>query len=357
MAVSIGSWATTPSRSVKVRRSIDRAGFLVLVIAVFLAVVALPFAVASMVGSIRHPIGADAFHLSVPAPGQRTTTAVNVRLVAIDETALDVTLSVTGDRRCLSSCGTGEVLQFFSLRSDPRGSDGSPPAQDVKIPASGEFDDSVVLPVSGDLGAYPFDRYRLLLGLGRAQQTAGGRTVPVSAQAARRQLDLSLDEQLARVDLATPRNVRSNYHFVGAQVALAATIYLTRPLYLQVLTILIVLFIAVAGVYSVVTRAFKEVIGTVGVVVLGVWGVRTLLVGSYPPDSTAVDLVLSFLILMILMILIVRGLLLMWGRIGPASDNAGADDTPRLLTKEKSRSDGEEESFERRSSMQWVKPG
>lgn len=52
-----------------------------------------------------------------------------------------------------------------------------------------------------------------------------------------------------------------------------------------------------------------------GVVVLGVWGVRTLLVGSYPPDSTAVDLILIFLILMLLMILTVRGLLLMWRRI------------------------------------------
>jgi hypothetical protein len=342
MAVSIGHRATTSSRAVKVRRSLDRSGFLVLVVALLLAVVALPFAVASMVGSIKHPIAADAFHLSVPAPGQSATTAVNVRLVAIDETAPDVTLSVTGDRRCVSACGKAEVLQFFSLRSDPRGSDGSPPAQDVDIPATGEFDDSVVLPVSGDLGTYPFDSYRLLLGLGLARQTAGGQTVPMSAHTVRRQLDVSLDEQLARIDLATPRDVTSNYRFVGAQVALAAQIDLTRPLYLQVLTILIVMFIALAGVYSVVTRAFKEVIGTVGVVVLGVWGVRTLLVGSYPPDSTAVDLVLSFLILMILIVVMVRGLLLMWGRISSAPDSIGAGEASRALAEETSRSEPEE---------------
>jgi hypothetical protein len=324
------------------RRSLDRAGFSVLVVSVFLAVVALPFAVASMVGSIKHPIGADAFHLSTPAPGQRATTAVNVRLVAIDETAPDVTLSVTGDRRCVSACGKGEVLQFFSLHSDPRGSDGSPPARDVEIPATGEFDDSVVLPVSGDLGNYPFDRYRLLLGLGLANQTAGGQTVPVSAQTARRQLDVSLDEQLARIDLATPKDVSSNYRFVGAQVALAVKIDLTRPLYLQVLTFLIVMFMAVAGVYSVATRAFKEVIGTVGVVVLGVWGVRTLLVGNYPPDSTAVDLVLSFLILMILIVVMVRGLVLMWGRIGAAPDSVGMGEAPRTLPEANPRSERKE---------------
>jgi hypothetical protein len=324
------------------RRSLDRAGFLVLVVAVFLAVVALPFAVASMVGSIKHPLGADAFHVSVPDPGQSTTTAVNVRLVGIDETAPEVTLSVTGDHRCVSACGTGEVLQLFSLSSDPRGSDGSPPARNVEIPATGEFDDSVVLPVSGDLGNYPFDNYRLLLGVGLAHQTEGGQTVPVAAQTARRQLDVSVDEQLARIDLARPRDVTSNYRFVGAQVALAVKIDLTRPLYLQVLTFLIVMFIAVAGIYSVATRAFKEVIGTVGVVVLGVWGVRTLLVGNYPPDSTAVDLVLSFLILMILVVVMVRGLHLMWGRIGTAPDSVGTGEVPRALSEENSRSEATE---------------
>ena len=347
MAATIGHGGTSSSKPMARRRSIDRAGFLVLVVVVFLAVVALPFAVASMVGSIKHPIGADAFHVSVPASGHSTTTAVNVRLVAIDETAPDVTLAVTGDRRCASTCGQGEVLQFFSLRSDPRGSDGSPPSKDIEIPASGEFDDSVVLPVSGDLGAYPFDSYRLLLGLGLATQSAGGRIVPVSAPTARRQLDVSLDEQLARIDLATPRDVTSHYRFVGAQIALAVKIGLTRPLYLQTLTILIVMFMAVAGVYSVATRAFKEVIGTVGVVVLGVWGVRTLLVGNYPPDSTAVDLVLSFLILMILIVVMVRGLLLMWGRIGSASDSVGAGEVPRALVEEYSSPELEEpfESF------------
>jgi hypothetical protein len=342
MVVSVRHGGTGSSKPVGVRRSTDRAGFLVLVVAVFLAVVALPFAVASMVGSVKHPIGADAFHVSVPAPGGSTTTAVNVRLVAIDETAPDVTLAVTGDRRCVSACGQGEVLQFLSLRSDPRGSDGSPPAKDVEIPASGEFDDSVVLPVSGDLGTYPFDSYRLLLGLGLAKQSADGQVVPVAAQTARRQLDVSLDEQLARIDLATPRDVTSNYRFVGTQVALAVKINLTRPLYLQILTILIVMFMAVAGVYSVATRAFKEVIGTVGVVVLGVWGVRTLLVGNYPPDSTAVDLVLSFLILMILIVVMVRGLLLMWGRIGSVSDSVDPGEAPRVLPEEDSGSEPEE---------------
>ena len=313
------AWASggIPSERTRagLRLHLDRAGFFTLAAAVAVAALAMPFALASMAGSLKHPVAADAFHLAAPAPNQAATTSMNVRLVAIDETHQKVTLAVTGDRVCATACGSGEVVQFFSLRADPRGSDGAPPSQDVDVPASGEFDTTVDMPVAGSLGSYPFDRYHLLLGVALAEKTASGAMVPVPAGPARSQLDMSLDEQLPRMDLATPKDVTEHYRFDGTQVALAASVDLSRPFYLQALTILIVVFIAIAGVYSVVTRVFKEVIGTVGVVVLGVWGVRTLLVGGYPPDSTAVDLLLVFLILILLMILMVRGLSLMWSRL------------------------------------------
>jgi hypothetical protein len=303
------------------RATLDRAGLALLLVAVVVVVVVLPFALFSLGSSLKHPVAADAFHLTAPAPNQTSTTALNVRLVAIDETAPTVTLAVTGDRTCTSRCPGGAVLQFFSLHADPRGSDGAPPSQDVAIPANGEFDGSVDLPVTGGLGSYPFDRYRLVLGVALATHTANGQVAPVPAVAARRQLDVSLDEELPRFNLAPPKDLTGRYRFVGAQVALAATINLSRPLYLQALTIFIIVFIAIAGVFSVVTRPFREVIGTIGVVVLGVWGVRTLLVGSYPPDSTAVDLILTFLILVLLIILTLRGLLLTWRRVARPTDD------------------------------------
>lgn len=313
--------------TVRRRTAVERVGFFLLLVAVGAAILVSPFALISLAKSIRHPVAADAFHLAVPAASQDSTTAMNVRLVAIDETAQNVTLGVTGDRRCATACGAGQVIQFFSLRADPQGSDGAPPSQSVTVPASGEFDGSVVLPISGGLGSYPFDHYHLILGLALADETANGQEVSVPASVARHQLDVSLDEELPRFDIATPKDMTGSFRFVGSEVALAATVDLSRPLYLQALTIFIIVFIAIAGVYSVVTRAFKDVIATVGVVVLGVWGVRTLLVGSYPPDSTAVDLILEFLILALLMILTVRGLLLMWGRVRSADEvNSGHEE-------------------------------
>jgi hypothetical protein len=326
-----GGPATSVRAGRRGRSAFDRFGFGLLLLAVVTAVLAMPFAVASMAGSLKHPVAAVAFHLSVPAANQRSTTAVNLRLVGIDEPHQSVTMAVTGDRACAANCGGGEVLKLFSLRADPRGSDGAPPSQDVAVPASGEFDSSVTLPIEGSLGAYPFDHYQMLMGVGLADKTASGQVVPVPARSARDQLDVSFDEQLPRYDVATPRDLTGTYRFVGGQVALTSMVDLTRPLYLQALTVLIIVFIAIAGLYGVITREFKEVIGTVGVVVLGMWGVRTLLVGGYPPDSTAVDLILTFMILVLLMVVMVRGLLLMWRRTGNRLGTALARDRPALV--------------------------
>ena len=73
-----------------------------------------------------------------------------------------------------------------------------------------------------------------------------------------------------------------------------------RPVYLQILTVLLTLLIVLAARYGVLFRPFTQIVPTVGALVLGVWGVRSLLVGSYPPDSTGVDLVLEGAILLLL---------------------------------------------------------
>ncbi len=63
----------------------------------------------------------------------------------------------------------------------------------------------------------------------------------------------------------------------------------------------------------------------------GLWGARTPLVGGYPPDSTAVDLILTLLILLLLVVLALRGLALMWARI---STESGAAERAETLPRE-----------------------
>jgi energy-coupling factor transporter transmembrane protein EcfT len=87
-----------------------------------------------------------------------------------------------------------------------------------------------------------------------------------------------------------------------------------RPVYLQILTVLLTLLIVLAASYGVLLRPFTQIVPTVGALVLGVWGVRSLLVGAYPPDSTGVDLGLEGAILLLLFTVASRAALFMLPR-------------------------------------------
>jgi hypothetical protein len=82
-----------------------------------------------------------------------------------------------------------------------------------------------------------------------------------------------------------------------------------RPLYLPILAVLLVLLIAGAAAYSVRTQPVHQLLLGVGSLVLGVWGIRSILVPSALSYGTAVDLALSFVILLLLGGIIARGLL------------------------------------------------
>jgi hypothetical protein len=76
-----------------------------------------------------------------------------------------------------------------------------------------------------------------------------------------------------------------------------------------VLALLLVVLIAATGFYSVSTQPVRQLLLTVGSLVLGIWGVRGILVPGTPPYATAVDLALSFVILLLLAGIIGRSVL------------------------------------------------
>jgi hypothetical protein len=72
--------------------------------------------------------------------------------------------------------------------------------------------------------------------------------------------------------------------------------------------VLLVTFVAATVIYSVCTQSVRDLSLSIGTLVLGVWGVRAILVSGYPPYATAVELALSLVILILLAAIILRGL-------------------------------------------------
>ena len=89
-----------------------------------------------------------------------------------------------------------------------------------------------------------------------------------------------------------------------------------RPRYLRVLAVLLVLSIAAAAAYSVFLRPLEDLVVSSGTLVLGVWGIRAIIVPVNLHFQTAVDLALSVVILVVLGGISVKALLLAHERGG-----------------------------------------
>jgi hypothetical protein len=139
--------------------------------------------------------------------------------------------------------------------------------------------------------------------------------IPFSPSATRSGLDFSVNSDIPRITMAAPKLLRTGqYDTAGVTYDSVAALDLYRPAYLRILTVLLTLLIVLAAAYGVLFRPFTQIVPTVGASVLGVWGVRSLFVGSYPPDSTGVDLVLESAILLLLLIIAFRAVVYMWPR-------------------------------------------
>jgi hypothetical protein len=72
---------------------------------------------------------------------------------------------------------------------------------------------------------------------------------------------------------------------------------------------MLVILIAAAAAYSVFLRPLHDLVVNAGALVLGVWGIRSILVPSSIAYITAVDLALSLVIIFVLGALTIRALL------------------------------------------------
>src|SRR5947208_16963172 len=88
-----------------------------------------------------------------------------------------------------------------------------------------------------------------------------------------------------------------------------------RPLHERVLAVLLVVLIAAAAAYAVFMRPLHDLVINCGGLVLGVWGVRSLLTPG-TASRTLVDLSLSMVILFLLSAISFRALQFLYGRGG-----------------------------------------
>lgn len=293
---------------------------LVVTVALILIVLAtLPFALQSM--QEVHGRGPDPLYDlasgKVVTPATAAAAAaeaayVNLGLVALDEEIEQVTLAVSGNRNCGESCPS-LALTFVALDDDANQRRGFPPLATLDLaPDDRVFSQAVQLPVRGQPSLYPFDQYQLWLGVGGFATQADGTTVEITPETLGDHAVVTVQDRIPDMIMAAPETiapetVRAATDPYGFMVVQSLTF--ERPAYQKELAVVLVLLITISAALALFTRRIDELVLGIGGLILGVWGVRSVLTPSGLSTITAVDLALTWLILLLLLGLAVRAAL------------------------------------------------
>ena len=74
-----------------------------------------------------------------------------------------------------------------------------------------------------------------------------------------------------------------------------------RPVHQEILAVLLIALIAVSAIMAVALRTISDLLIGIGSLILGIWGVRSVLVPSSLSVVSSIDLALSVIILFVLL--------------------------------------------------------
>jgi hypothetical protein len=293
---------------------------LVLTLAIIVVVlVSLPFALGSMRTQLFGEQDDTLYDLVsgralAPAEAARelSHSFFNIGIVQIDEGAQVASLSIAANRICPTTCPTLDVT-LFAVANNAAVRRGLPPSVTVTLkPTDHLIMQTVQLPIRGQPSLYPFETWQLWLGLTIMDVEPDGTRVPMTVDALPSHATFTLQNLLPDFLMAPPTPIAPQQ--VAAvhdplPFAVVQGLTFTRPDYLKDLTVILVVLITVSGLLALFTRSIHELVLGVGGLILGIWGVRSILVPQPVPTITAIDLALSTVILLILLGLAVRAAL------------------------------------------------
>jgi len=279
----------------------------------------LPLTVASVFNDVLGPPSGAEYPLSPVPHSEAAATHTDLRVAAINlnEVQQTVTLRVTGYHICPTGCDWNDRVRLFAV-SDDSDMEGFPPSVTITLPPSLDaLTQNVELPVEGLPLRYPFDEYQLRLGVALDRVQSDGTIQAVPPAEAVTHLFVTMQEELAQhtmdapiaVDPGTVQPSGTPIHY-----AYVALLNFHRLLYVRVLAVLLVLLVTAAAAYAVFLRPLQDLVINAGALIIGIWGIRSVLTPSTVTYVTAVDLSLSVVILFLLGAITVRAAVFLYRR-------------------------------------------
>jgi hypothetical protein len=163
--------------------------------------------------------------------------------------------------------------------------------------------------VFGEPTRYPFDDYQLVLGVIQRRVYPDGSMQTLSGADAQGHLVLTMHAEAPRIRVQSavpvaPETIAS----IGPQYSYTSVsrVTLVRPLTIRILATELILLVSVAAAFAVFSQAIHVVLVNIGGLILGMWGIRAILLGPDVNGLTIVDYSLSIVIVLLLTALIIR---------------------------------------------------
>ena len=305
------------SASPEGREKVHRAGMIATLALMAVVLVALPMAIRSMAGTLFGEQQATLYDLvnggEVPpvtsAIAAKNQSYANIAIVGLDPATGQATLAVSGNRVCETICPTIE-LTLLALDDNAAQRRGLPPSATITLePDELVYSESLVLPVRGRPNLYPFDTYDLWLGFAVIVFGPDGNQVPLERAIIEESTVVTLQNQLSHLEMDPPRTIEPTEAMSVTDpyaLPLVEALHFQRPDYLKILAVLLILLISVSGGIALLRRDIDDLLLGIGGLILGIWGIRSVLVNQPLPGVSAIDLALSFVILFLLLGLTVR---------------------------------------------------
>jgi hypothetical protein len=234
----------------------------------------------------------------------REMTYVNLGMVDLNDATGELSLAVSGNRVCGDVCPALDII-FLALDDDAAQRRGLPPSATLSLePDDLVFSQTVQLPLRGRPSHYPFDTYQIWLGVGGIATMPDGTTVELSRDTVGGRAIMTLQNRIPDMIMDAPQPIPPHTTTAAADpFAFLAVQALTfeRPAYLKLLSGMLILLIAVSSLLALFTRNVNDLALGIGGLILGVWGVRSILMPQSISTLTAIDLALSWVILLVLL--------------------------------------------------------
>ena len=178
-----------------------------------------------------------------------------------------MTLAVSGNRTCRASC-PALTLDFVALDDDADQRRGLPRSATLDLaPADRVFSQAVELPVRGQPSLYPFDQYRLWLGVGGIAKRADGTIIEITPETLAGHAVVTVQNRIPDMVMdapepIAPETVRAATDPYGFMVVQALTV--ERPAYQKVLAVVLVLLITISAALALFTRGIDELVLGIG---------------------------------------------------------------------------------------------